>query len=260
MKDRWKILTAVAIILSVFTGIWLVTMHVQPQNEVGAYKKILRDQGEKLEVNEILPPPVPPESNSVIMVQEAFRMLGSSIGSIPYGMTIVAPGKAMVAHMQPEVCGFDFTNSWENFTAEVAGNRSAIELLHQVLERPKLDFQLEYKKGFSLLLPHLSPLKRAEQKLQAAVVCDLHNGDTGAAMTNILTMLGLVQRNEGEGLLISHLVRIAMTAITISPSWELLQSTNVTDGQLAALQQGWEAMNFLSDATNVFVILRKAFL
>jgi len=249
-------LIAVTVFLAVFTGIWLVTMHVQPENEVEAYKKSLREKGEKLEISEVLPPSVPPESNSVNAVEDAFRMFGSGSEKIPDAMKMVAPGKALVGWMQPEARGYDFTNSWNDFSAGIAADRPAIELLHQVLERPKLDFQLDYKKGAEMLLPHLAPMKRAAQKLDAAVICDLHNGDTGMAATNILTLLGLVQRNASEGLLISHLVRIAMTSIAVSPTWELLQATNITDAQLAAVQKGWEQMDFLSDATNAFVMER----
>jgi hypothetical protein len=249
MKARWKILITVGIFLAVFIGIWLVTIHVQPENEVEVYKKLLREKGEKLEISEVLPPPVSAESNSVNAVEDAFGMFGSGSGKIPDAMKMVAPGKAMVGWTQPEAHGYDnsgsdFTNSWDDFAADIAADRPGIELLHQVLERPKLDFQLDYKKGADLPLTHLAPLKRSAQKLEAAVILDLHNGDTGAAATNILTMLGLVQRNAAEGLLISHLVRIAMTAIAVSPTWELLQATNVTDAQLAAVQKEWSRWIF----------------
>jgi hypothetical protein len=260
MKARWKILIAVAVFMALSCAVSLLTMHVQPENEVEAYKKALRGKGEKLEISEVLPPPVPPESNSVDAVEDAFRMSGSGSGKIPNAMKMVALGKAMVGWMQSDVRGSDdgsdFTNSWDDFAADVAADRPAIELLHQVLERPKLDFQLDYKKGAEMLLPHLAPMRRSAQKLEAAAVLDLHNGDPGAAATNILTTLGLVQRNASEGLLISHLVRIAMTAFAVAPTWELLQATNVTDAQLAAVQQGWEQMDFLSDATNAFVMER----
>jgi hypothetical protein len=256
MKARWKILIAVGIFLAVFIGIWLVTIHVQPENEVEAYKKLLLEKGERLKISEVLPPPVPPESNSVNAVEDAFRMFGSSAENVPDAMKMVAPGKALVGWMQSNVSGYNFTNSWDDFAADIAPDRPAIELLHQVLDRPKLDFQLDYKKGAELLLPHLAPLKRSAQKLEAASVLDLHNGDTGAAATNILTMLGLVQRNASEGLLISHLVRIAITAIAVAPTWEFLQAINVSDAQLAIVQQGWQQMDFLSDATNAFVMER----
>lgn len=256
MKARRKILIAVVIFLAIFTGIWLVTLHVQPEKEVEAYKKILRDQGEKLEISEVLPPPVAPESNSVDAVREAFGMFGSGSEKIPDAMKMVAPGKAMIGWLQPEARGYDFTNSWDDFAAETAVDRPAIELLHQVLERPRLDFQLDYKKGAALLLPHLAPLKHAAQKLDAAAVCDLHNGDAGAAATNILTLVELVQKNDSEEVLISHLVRMALLAIAVTPTWELLQATNVTDAQLAALQNGWERMNYFKDTEISFTMER----
>ncbi len=64
MKTRWKILLGVVIFLAVFIGVWLLDMHVQPENAVQAYKKQLREQGEKLEISEVTPPPVPNEKNA----------------------------------------------------------------------------------------------------------------------------------------------------------------------------------------------------
>ncbi|HXI69068.1 MAG TPA: hypothetical protein VNN22_01795 [Verrucomicrobiae bacterium] len=256
MNARWKIFITVAVFLVLMTCVWLMTIRIQPANEVEAYKKSLREKGEKLELSEVLPPPVPAASNSVNAVEDAFRLIGTSLENLPDAMKMVAPGRAMVGWRQPDARGYDFTNSWDDFAAEVAANNPAIELLHQVLERPRLDFQLDYKKGSAMLLPHLAPMKRAVQLLCADAVLDLHNGDTGAATTNILTMLGLAQKNAGEGPLISHLVRIAMTAFAVMPTWELLQTTNVTDAQLALVQNGWEQLDYLSDIENAFAMER----
>jgi hypothetical protein len=256
MKDRWKILIAAGIVLALLAVSMLVTMRIQPENKVEAYKKFLREKGEKLDLHEVLPPAVPPESNSVSAVEAAIRVLAPTDIKIPEQMKMVAPGRAMIGCRQPLARGYDFTNSWDDFAVEIAADRPAIEWLHQVLERPRLDFQLDYKQGAKLLLPHLAQMKRATQRLDAAAIFDLQHGDTAAATTNILTILALAQRNTSEGLLISHLVRVAMTAIAVAPTWELLQVTNVTDAQLAAVQQGWEQMGFLNDAENAFTTER----
>ncbi len=256
MKTRWKILIIVGVFLLVMAVVGLLTAHVQPQSEVEAYKKLLRERGEKLAISEVASPRIPMESNSLDSVEQAFRLFGSDEQKIPAAMQMVAPGKALTGWKQSEVRGFDFTNSWDEFIADEAVDRPAIALLQQVLERPRLDFQLDYTKDINLLLPQLAPLKRATQKLNAAVICDLHNGDTATATTNILTMLGLVQRNETEGVLISDLVRIAMAAIAVVPTWEFLQATNVTDAQLAAVQKGWEQLDFLGDAKYAFTMER----
>ncbi|HZL13452.1 MAG TPA: hypothetical protein VFC85_04855, partial [Verrucomicrobiae bacterium] len=260
MTRRRKILIAIGIFLAGMSVIWLITSHVQPESEVEGYKKFLSAHGEKLDISQLLSPAIPDESNSLNAVKTAFGMFGSADTKFPDTMKMVAPGKAMVGFLQPEVRGWDdsgdFTNSWDEFGSNIAADEPAIELLHQVLERPRLDFRLDYTKGIDLLLPQLAPMKRATQKLDAAVICDLHNGDTKTATTNILTMLGLVQKNEAEGVLISHLVRIAMASIAVAPTWEFLQATNVTDAQLAALQKGWEQLDFLADAKYAFIMER----
>ena len=256
MKKRWKILIGVGIFLVLAMVSAWVTAHHRPQSAVEAYKKLLREKGEKLEISEVSPPPVPAESNSVEDVRAAFGMIGSSNAKIPHAMKLVAPGKAMVGWRQPEAVGDDFTNSWEDLEAEMTANRPAIELLEKVLERPKLDFQLDYKKGSALLLPHLASMKRSAQQLDAAAICNLHAGDTSMAVTNIMTLLGLAQGNEGEAILISHLVRIAMISIAITPTWELLQATNATDAQLAALQKSWGQPDFFDEAINAYTVER----
>ena len=230
----------------------VMSFRVRPANELEAYKKYLRDHGEKLELSQVQPPPVAPESNAVNEVQKAFGMIEATAAKNPEAMQMVAPGKALIGWSQPDARGYDFTNSWEEFATVVESDRPAFELLHTVLTRPKLDFQLDYKKGVNLLLPQLAPLKLSTQKLSAACILDMHQGDTSAAVTNILTMLALVHKNAGEGLLISHLVRIALVSFAVAPTWELLQTTNVTGAQLAAVQAGWEQMDCLRDAENAF--------
>jgi hypothetical protein len=256
VQRRWKILLAAGgLLVLIAAGFWL-DGHVRPANELVAYKQFLRAKGEKLDLTELIPPPVPAESNSAAAVEEAFGMYGSSVDNLPYVMEMVAPGKALVGWAQPDARNSSFTDSWDEFAAGVAADRPAIELLHQVLERPKLDFHLDYKKGSSLRLPHLTPLLHSARKLQAATILDLHDGDTDAAATNILTLLALVHNNADEAPVMSHSVRIDMTSLAIPPTWELLQATNISDGQLAAVQNGWRQMDFLRDAENSFVTER----
>ncbi|HEY4416077.1 MAG TPA: hypothetical protein VGO57_10320 [Verrucomicrobiae bacterium] len=242
----------VGIFLLVMSAVFLLTMSVSPMNALEAYKKSLRERGEKVEFSELSLRPVPAESNSVEAVEQAFRLFGSGEQKVPYAMQMVVPGKALIGWMQPAARGYNFVSSWDDFIAEEAADRPGIALLHQVLDRPQLDFQLNYKMGFRLVLPQLGPLRQAGQKLAIAITCDLYEGHDTEAATNILTMLGLVQRNETEGLLISHLVRVAMANATVAPTWDFLQSTNVTDTQLASLQKGWEQLNFLNDARQAF--------
>jgi hypothetical protein len=255
MKRRWKILLAAAGLLLLLTASILVTLHVQPDNDLEAYQKLLLARGEKLELAEVLPPPARAEENSADAARDAAAMFGSAADNYN-AMRMVAPGKAAVCWQQADVRGPDFTNSWDTYRANIEADRPAVELLHQVLDRPKLDFQLDYSLGARMPMTHLATNKRAAQKLAAAAMLDLHDGDPGAAATNLLTMLALVQRDFRDDLLIGHLVRLAITGIAIPPTWEFLQATNLTDAQLAALQNGWQQLDFLRDSENTIATER----
>ena len=256
MRHRWKILMAVAGFLVLISGSLVVTQRIEPGNELGAYKMRLRARGEKLDLAEVLPAPVAPEDNAASAVEQALALFGPGTEKVPDAMTMVAPGRALAGWSQPEVRGDDFTNTWEEFAARVEADRPAIELLQQVLARPRLDFELDYTKGAQLRMPHLGALKHATRKLTAAAIMELHNRDDGAAATNILTLLDLVHKNAMEGLWYAHLARMAMTEIAVTPTWEFLQTTNTTEAQLAAVQKGWQQMDFLGDAENAFVTER----
>jgi hypothetical protein len=174
-------------------------------------------------------------------------------------MKMVAPGKARIRWAQSnlvETGSYGYTNSWENAEAAAEASRPAMDLLWQAASYPGIDFQLDYKKGDAVSMAHLMPMKRAAQVLEGATVLNLHHGDSGATATNILTLLALVDKDRGDELLISHSVRLIITDAAVAPTWELLQATNVTDAQLAAVQNGWEQMNFLRDAEDTFMMER----
>lgn len=246
---------AIGIFLVLVAASLMITMQVQPASEVETYKKYLRDRGEKLELSELVPPPVAAEDNSAAAVEEAFGRFNPSTTKMPNVMRMVAPGQALVGWRQPDSRGYDFTNSWDEFAAEVEADHPAIELLHQVLARPKLDFQLDYNNDASLL-SHLTPMQRAAQILDAAGVLDLHQGQIGAAATNILTLLALVHKDVRDEFFVSHLARITMTSIALPLTWELLQATNRPEWQLAAVQNGWQQLDFLGDAERAFEMYR----
>lgn len=224
-----------------------VTMHIQPQNEVEAYKKLLRTKGEKLEISEMCPRSVAPEENSANAVADALRILNSTPGFAPRAMTMVSPGKALVGWSQPDARGYDFTNSWDEFGSRVKAEQPGIELLQQVLQRPRLDFQLDFQEGGQPLGEHLWLIEMAAKQLSAAAIYALHEDDCGSAATNILTQLALVQKDTRDQVVFELLSQgpLGIAAAAVPPTWELLQSTNVTDAQLAAVQNGWQKMNFL---------------
>jgi hypothetical protein len=232
--------------------------HTNGKRVVEKYRAQLRADGEKLTVSEMLPRGVRPELNSLATFQAANRLLSQYRffdTNAPTAMRSVKPGKAMVAWAEPDVRN-EKTNSWEECQTAAANESDLIELLERIIDRPVIDFHLDYGEGFTLLLPHLAPLKRCSQHLSIAAICDLQRGDTASATLKIRAMLAIVKGMENERLIISQLVRIAIANIAVAATWELLQSPRVNDEQLALLQKEWMEAEYLQGGENAVVMER----
>ena len=101
-------------------------------------------------------------------------------------------------------------------------------------------FSLDYSKGFNLLLPHLTKLRRAALALVSATLVDLHTDERSIAYTNLLAAVRLTRLQE-EPLLISQLVRTACGHLAAVAAWEALQAPGWQDWELRALQKEWQA-------------------
>lgn len=258
LRHRWKILIGIALIFVLLTGIELAILGNGPKKEVEAYKKSLIAKGEKLKISELVPPSVPPEQNGADTLSQAFALLTPEdraySNSIP-PMEIIAPGKAIVCFEQPEVRNEQFTNSWANALAVVADDQPVIELLRQVTNYPAIDFHLNYEDQ-SAVDRYLEPLSFAVDRLSAAAMCDLHQGDAASAATNISVILAFVKGLDDEPLDAFQFRRISLTWLAADATWELLQSSNVSDGELAGLQRNWEGLEYIHGMENAFAMQR----
>ncbi|HTR41043.1 MAG TPA: hypothetical protein VMH87_05460 [Pseudomonadales bacterium] len=262
MKRRWKILVVLAAALAVACLIGVVR-HYQLRWATEAYIAQLKAQGEPMDLAQVLPPPVPPEQNSADTMRRAAALMKSnqewwgtnSVG--PMGM--VAPGKAKVAWWQPDVRSSLSTNSWLEVGSVLAEDKESLSLLHQIFNKPNLDFQINYKAGFvdfSITNLTLMESKRASQLLSGATIYDLHSGDAASAVENIRTALAIIQALRQERYVITELVRMAMANIMVSANWELLQATNLSEQQLSDLQTGWANLDFIQSGVNALEMER----
>jgi hypothetical protein len=262
MNRRRKILIVVVVALGAAILIPIIH-HYQLRAATEAYIAELKAKGEPMELAQVIPPPVPPEQNSASNFLKAASLLHTDwnvLGSNPPpAMRMVAPGKAMIGSMQPEIRDGQATNSWEDIKSALAKENEALDLLRQITNRSALDFGLSYSKGVDKIqFSHLAPLKRAAQGLSAAAISDLHHVDTASAVKNVRTMLALIDGMSHDRLIISELVRMAIAQITLPVNWEILQSTNVTDDQLATLQHDWVNLDFIRGDENALAMERIA--
>jgi hypothetical protein len=248
MSRRRKILIVAGIVLGVAILVPVIR-HYQLRFAVANYVAELKAKGEPMDLAQVIPPPVPPEQNGVPFITNALVELKyeSIAGSnTPPAMRMIAPGKAIVGWQRLNIIGFDATNSWEDLGRELAAVKDDLDSFQNLTNHSILDFNLDYQKGFDLLLPHLASLKRSAQWLSASALYDLHQGNPKNACADVREMLALVKGETDERTLISQLVRIAIAAIGANATWEILQSPNVSDDDLALLQQDWQSLEFIA--------------
>ncbi len=110
----------------------------------------------------------------------------------PSAMHGVAPAKAMVSWMQPEIRDGNNTNSWKELRAALARNDEMLKSLNQMTNNSIFDFHLQYAERFEMRITNLISEKRAAQRLSASAISDLHFDDAASAAKNIQAMLVLV--------------------------------------------------------------------
>lgn len=255
MKRRLKTLLVVIAIFLIPT-LWLVISHILAKHALERYKAQLRAAGEKLTVDELLPPKIPPEQNGAKLFVQAFPYLnyeGVLNTNPPPAMRTVPPDKAIIGWQQPFlVSDWDnklITNTWKDLEEDLKKRAPGLELLHQAAARPGFDFGTDYHSS-SLDSTNLIKIKTSALLLSAAAVSDLNRGEMSSAVTNVHSLVVLVSEWRDDRLLISQLVRIAVAAIASTAQWELLQSTNLSDPELAMLQHDWESMDLIQPMEN----------
>ena len=255
MRRRGKIWSAVGIVIAVAILIPVIR-HYQLRFAVESYIADLKAKGEPMELAQVIPPPVSPEQNGGETLLDADALFRESAHvdksfletNWVYGMRMVAPGRAMICWQQPDVRNDFGTNSWNDVAMAVAQNANAFEHLLQLIEKPTFAFQIRYEKGIADIEYtnfFFGQSKQSAQRLESAALCALHQGDTASAVKDLRAILALVKAMRDERLVISELVRMAIAPIAQTVNWEILQSSNLTDAQLAELQKDWTSLDFI---------------
>jgi hypothetical protein len=238
---------------------WACLYHSLLVGKVARYRAQLHAAGERLNLREATPLPLPPDRNNARYIREAMGLFNAQktfMDNIqPPAMRLVAPGKAMVGWAHPEVLG-DKTNSWEQVECELRMYQPVLSEIPRLIECPTMDFHLDYAVGPSLLLPHLANFRKAAQLISAAALSDLHSGDATTAATEVQGIVALSKGLRDEPLVISQLVRIAVAQIAFNNTWELLQAPGLTDPQLGALQAEWEGLDLNRPAEEALTMER----
>ena len=269
MSRRLKILTGAGIVLGLAIFIPVIH-HYQLRAATEAYIAELKAQGEPLELAQVIPLPVLPGKNGAPLITNALAQLYASPNATnwvvgnnePYGMNQLIPGKEMAGWHEPVIHSadtwpHDLTNTWDEADAQLAARQNDLDALRSLIERPTLDFRMDYSDIRDLGLPfHLAQLKLAVQWLEASEYYSLHQDKTAEAGTDVRAMLALIKGLTQEHYEISQLVRLALIRMSAYATWNILQATNVSDESLAHLQADWVSLELTKPLRESFLFER----
>jgi hypothetical protein len=244
VKRRTKILLLLlpALVLAVL----LLLPHGDYRREVEAYKKQLLAQGEKLSVAELAPLSSTNGPNAAIALTNAMEGFRLPV-DYPPTMKLVGPGIAIIGHSNPQPIEM----------ASYASNMVKAAELRAILQAPVLHYNLDYTKGFGVLLPHLAKLKNADSLLAITATQALHEQNYSEAWPDLLAAVDLPRLFKHDLVVISDLVRVAMVRIAIAATWETLHSGHQwSDAQLAELQAKWMEIDLFTHPDSVMAMER----
>jgi hypothetical protein len=250
---RARKITTIAGLIFFIAVLFPVLHHFQLRFALEHYLASLKALGEPMEFSQVMPPSVPSEQNGAPFIAQALtnfnnRNLLNTNGLSP--MRMIAPGKAMVGWRQKDIRSDSATNTWNDLEREIEKKTNWLNSFHSLGSHPVLDFNLDYQETLSLRLPHLPSLRQSTELLQAQAINNLRRGHPSESCANIQTMLALAKGLTEERIQWSQSVRMAIVRRGVEATWEVLQYPNIPDNDLAALQQNWQALDFVAPFEN----------
>lgn len=141
--------------------------------------------------------------------------------------------------------------TWENFRQAINQREPQLDAACAAILSGPIQFVLDASAGNYMLLPHLALLKDLTQTLTDSALLSLHDGNRGAAWTNLMAATRLVTAWNPEPVEISHVVRFDNAKLVFNGTWQVLQTNGWTDAQLASLQHEWETADFLGSLPEI---------
>lgn len=233
----WGLLGLVALL-----ALGLVVEHWRGRRLLAATVADLQARGRMPDPKALFAPPGP--SNGFDRFIAAAAALGTAYP--PPSMQGVAPGRAVESFRFSVWEGRSGpTETWDTFAAWGRTNAAALDQIRHALALPECRPALDWRRGFQLLLPHLSRQKTAAVALSADALLAAREGDREGALANFEALQALEQALAREPLLISQLVRMACAAISWIRVWDVVQRDDWAEADLAELQAALPSADYL---------------
>lgn len=246
-KRRLKILFLIVLTPILLLGVFLLVERIRGQAALARYKQELISKGEKLSASEMMTP-VSGENGAPEVFKLIKEIKNGTVLTKHYlpKMSFTPSGHAVIGFRESEWIDDKVTNDWSGVAADLKSNEKTLAQIRAALDKPVLNNHLDFSQGFKMNLQHEAPAKSLIQWFGAASQLALHNGQTHAAVDDLIHQIRLPLLLAEDQVAISELVRIAIAAIAKTATWEALQADGWTDEDLAKIQEAVQSQEFAS--------------
>jgi hypothetical protein len=244
LRPRPPLLLAAVAVIALFI-VWL-GCSARKHSPLNRFKAELRARGEKLSFQEL----ARAESPDSERWRTQFVSLASGLGQHRLSpgamelMVYVLPGTAQVAWKQESPpwipnAGPGTAGTWEQFNSEIGQAGEILAIVRQSLTNPAASWSSpgSFAKG---AIPSFMPLRLSAQWLSGEAISNLREGRLEEALQDIEAIATCAQIDRENCLLVTQMLRVAVTGLGLSVTWEALQAPGWTEAQLERLHKAWE--------------------
>jgi hypothetical protein len=256
MKKPIRIVLIIVVLVVAVVALVFFSSRDGAREALAARKTDLRAKGERLTWGELGFPRKAVTDQSVDRLVAGVFHLGQA--KYPPGqlkwMDLTGPGRAQScwAPALPGPAGSwgakTNTPTWAEFSAQMETTADALSEMREALKDPPRYFVWDVAGYPEISMPPFVQFRNAAHWLAADVIGALHAGQFERALADLHALTQLSQLHRDDFMLVSQMIRVAISGLGLAVTWEALQAPGWSEEQLAALQRDWEAVDLLDAA------------
>jgi hypothetical protein len=252
MKIMRRFLILIAAMLGV-AGLAAFVFRTFGHHALESYVAELRSKGEKVTLKEQADSLSANTNDSMFVLMGALTNLGRFPADFTNvnGMKYVEPGRAeagwkLAAPPWKNSTAHGRINTWEGASRYIAQSAEPLSQIRKALKTPAGNAGPRNGDNFyQVTKEDFHAAKDCAEWLSAAALVELHNERRAEGLADIQALAGLANEYREEYSLMWAAARLMVAQKGLEMTWEALQATNWTPGELSSLQRSWEDVDLL---------------